>query len=131
MSQDDLPAVSFPSSSSLLPTPRPLSMPKDSKTGKLLLKAVKREQADRLAARTAAAIDQCQSSSVDVSDNLGEGQDTEAPVSSGGQLWTRHDIDAGKLLVFARGDEIITIRKSPEGPGWYIDYDGPVENRSL
>jgi hypothetical protein len=102
-----------------------LSMPKDSKTGKLLLKAVKREQTERQAARTALALVRCESSSVDPS--LSQGIPEPVPAPEEEVLWVRHVFDSGNLLVFARGEkEAITIRKSPEGPGWYIDFGGAV-----
>jgi hypothetical protein len=103
-------------------------MPKDSKTGKLLLKAVKREQLERQAARTALALVRYQSSSVGVS--LDKEDPAPAPLPEVEILWERHDFQSGNLLVFARGDrEAITIRKSPEGRGWHIDFGGSVNNR--
>jgi hypothetical protein len=105
-------------------------MPKDSSTGKLLLAGVKREQKERLAARTALAIERCQSSSEVLSKDIGEAKNKESSVSKSEGPWTRHDFERGNLLVFARGDnEAITIRKDPEGPGWIIDFGGSVEYR--
>ena len=103
-------------------------MPKDSEQGKLLLEAVKREQTVRQATRTALALTRCQSSS------SGESLDTETPASAPlpevEVLWERTDFQSGNLIVFSRGErEAITIRKSPEGRGWYIDFGGPQYNR--
>ena len=96
-------------------------MPKDSKAGKLLLKAVKKEQTERQAARTALAIERCQSSSGVIS--LVEETPQQVPAPKVEDLWVRHDFESGNLLVFARGEaEAITIRKSPEGRGWVIDF---------
>ena len=104
-------------------------MPKDSKTGKLLLEAVKKEQFERQAARTALALIRCRSSSVvDTTDK--ESLDSESGAEVGG-LWERHVFESGKLLVFARGDkEAITIRQSHKGDGWSIDFGGLVVKRS-
>ena len=108
-------------------TAKTLPMPKKSKTGKLLLEAVKREQVELQAARTAQAIVRCEGSSVESS----AAQETTGPlpVLENEVLWVRHEFESGNLLVFSRGDtEAITIRKSPEGRGWYIDFGGRVDN---
>ena len=104
------------------------SMPKDSKTGELLLEAVKKEQSDRQATRTALALERCQSSSEVVS--LDNDTLAPAPLPEVEVLWERHDFESGNLLVFARGErEAITIRKSPVGRGWYIDFGGAIFKR--
>ena len=104
------------------------SMPKDSKKGKLLLLAVKKEQSLRQAARTALALERCQSSSEVIS--LVEETPEPAPAPKTEGLWVRHDFESGNLIIFARGEaEAITIRKSPEGRGWAIDFGQPVVNR--
>ena len=103
-------------------------MPKDSKKGKLLLVAVKKEQSSRQAARTALALERCQSSSEVVS--LVEETPEPAPAPKIEGLWVRHDFESENLIIFARGEaEAITIRKSPEGRGWAIDFGQPVVNR--
>jgi hypothetical protein len=100
-------------------------MPKDLKKGELLLKAVKREQAERQATRTAIAVARCQSSSNDFS--LDQELPVQVPAPEEELLWVRHDFESGNLLVFARGEEeAITIRKSPGGRGWVIDFGGAV-----
>ena len=102
-------------------------MPKEHKTGKLLLEAVKKEQAELQAARTVQAIERYEGSSVESS----AAQETPGPlpVLENEVLWVRHEFESGNLLVFSRGDtEAITIRKSPEGRGWYIDFGGRVDN---
>jgi hypothetical protein len=104
------------------------SMPKDSDSGKLLLLAIKKEQTERQANRTALALERCQSSSEVVS--LVEDSPEPAPAPKVEGLWERHDFQSGNLLVFSRGDaEAITIRKSPEGRGWVIDFGQPVVDR--
>ena len=103
-------------------------MPKDSETGKLLLKAVKKEQKERQAARTALALLRCESSSASATPRRA----TSVPVllPEADILWEMTDFQSGNLIVFARGDkEAITIRKSPDGRGWYIDFGGSVNNR--
>jgi hypothetical protein len=127
---------------SLLPTTRPNSMPKSTSapsTGEKLLRAIKEAEAEGLASRTAEAVERYQSSSAN--DNTEDldfypevpKEETglhsqESSSVSGGALWARHIIDVNTLLVFTRGDgEVVTIRKSPTGEGWLIDYDGPVE----
>jgi hypothetical protein len=103
-------------------------MPKNSKTGEFKLQAVKREQAERQAARTALALARCQSSSVSASSK--QEASVPAPLPEEPILWERHVFDSGNLIVFARGDsEAITIRKAPEGSGWFIDFGGPLYNR--
>ena len=103
-------------------------MPKEHKTGKLLLEAVKKEQAELQAARTAQAIERYQGSSVESS----AAQETPRPlpVLENEVLWVRHVFDSGNLLVYSRGDsEAITIRKAPEGRGWFIDFGGALYDR--
>ena len=101
-------------------------MPRDLKTGgELLLEAVKREQTERQAARTALALVRCESSSIDLS--LSQDIPESAPAPEREVLWVRHVFESGNLLVFARGEkESITIRKSPDRRGWYIDFGGAV-----
>ena len=102
-----------------------LSMPKDPKKGELLLKKVKREQAERQATRTAIAVAGYQSSSNDISYDQEVPKQVPAPEEE--SLWVRHDFESGNLLVFARGEEeAITIRKSPGGRGWVINFGGAV-----
>ena len=108
--------------------PKNPSMPNDTKSGNLLLEAVKREQSDRQAARTALALARYQSSSVGVSSV--EETPAPAPLPKVEVLWERHDFESGNLLVFARGErEAITIRKSSEGRGWFIDFGGALYDR--
>ena len=104
------------------------SMPKDSEAGKLLLKAVKKEQLERQAARTALALARCQNSSEGASSV--EETSVPTPLPEVEILWERHVFESGNLLVFARGDkEAITIRKSPEGCGWFIDFGEALYDR--
>ena len=103
-------------------------MPKVSETGKLLLTAVKREQLERQAARTALALVRCGSSSVIATP--AKATSSPDPLPEADILWERNDFQSGNLIVFARGEkEAITIRKSPEGRGWYIDFGGSVNYR--
>ena len=75
-------------------------MPKDSKTGKLLLEAVKKEQFERQGVRMALALIRCRSSSVvDTTDK--ESLDSES-VAEVGALWERHVFESGKLLSCSR-----------------------------
>jgi hypothetical protein len=102
-------------------------MPKDLKTGKSLLTAVKKDQTDRQAERTALALARIQSSSESVS----SGQETSAPapLPEVPILWERIFNDTNNLIIFARGDsEAITIRKAPDQSGWYIDFGGSLDN---
>ena len=102
-----------------------LSMPKDPKTGELLLEAVKKEQTERLTARTALLLGRFESSSIDLP--LSQDIPESVPAPEREVLWVRHVFDSGNLLVFARGEkEAITIRKAPDGRGWYIDFGGAV-----
>jgi hypothetical protein len=99
-------------------------IPKDSNTGKLLLEAVKKEQTERQAARTALALVRCGASSEVIS--LDQETSVPDPLPEEEVLWKRHEFNSGNLVIFARGEsEAITIRKSPEGPGWFIDFGGP------
>jgi hypothetical protein len=103
-------------------------MPKDSKTGKLLLTAVKKDQTDRQAARTALALARIQSSSESVSSE----QETSAPapLPEVPILWERIFNDTDNLIIFARGDsEAITLRKAPDQTGWFIDFGGSRYNK--
>jgi hypothetical protein len=114
----------------------PISTPKQAK-GQRVLKAVKDNAARQLAARTELAVNQLQSSSsaeVEIiepvnAQRVETAQRFTAP--SSGELWKRQDFGSGNLLLFSRGDgEVLTIRKSPTGNGWVIDYE-PTEDRPL
>jgi hypothetical protein len=112
-------------------------------TGEKLLRAIKEAEAEGLASRTVEAVERYQSSTAnDNTEDLDfypevpkEELDLQSQASSsvsGRALWARHVIDVNTLLVFTRGDgEVVTIRKSPTGEGWLIDYDGPVEGWPL
>ena len=112
----------------------PTSRPTQAK-GQRVLKAVKDNAARQLAARTELAVNQLQSSSsveVEIIEPV-NAQRVETPQSftapSSGELWKRQDFGSGNLLLFSRGDgEVLTIRKSPTGNGWIIDYE-PIEDR--
>ena len=132
----------------------PTTRPKPAK-GQRVLKAVKDTAARELAARTELAINRLQSSSsvevesiepatAQVSIEPATAQVSIEPVTaqrvetaqrftapSSGELWQRQDFASGNLLLFSRGDgEALTIRRSPTGNGWVIDYE-PTEERPL
>jgi len=115
------------------------------------LSEVKQSETEGLAARTAAAIERYQSSTVnDNSGNLDfyeeepreepgqldqESSSREEDLDQGSSsldsqaLWARLNIDSSDLLVFTRGEwEVITIRLSPTGEGWIINYSEPEES---
>ena len=102
-------------------------MPKDSKKGELLLSSVKNEQTRRQTERTALAVGRHVSSSVEAPEE--EVTPSPSTATEADVLWERTDFLEGKLIVFARGhSEAITLRKSPQGPGWYIDFGGCVNH---
>ena len=133
----------LPSSLSLLPTSRTKGMPKSSrysKIGKLLLDTARKDESEVIAARTAIALARYQSSSFTDRDHEGSDQRGHKELTGqqgqvkatlgGGAPWACHDFDSSNLLVFARGEgEVITIRKSSIGEGWFIDYDGSVKGQ--
>ena len=116
-------------------------MPKSSltsKAGRELLQGIRDREAHRIAVRTALAIARLPTETVDDSEaaeTVPEAQLQESssdPFPSGGAQWARHDFDRSGLLVFSRREgEILTIRRSPTGEGWFIDYDGPVDSWPL
>ena len=107
-------------------------MPQDPTTGKFALESVKREQLAAQAARTARAVARYTGTS-DTGNVAQESSSvpsvSERPPSP--QIpphlqngpWARDIYAGGELVVFSRGRyEAITIRKNPEGSGWYIDF---------
>ena len=78
-------------------------MPKDPKTGELLLKAVKKEQTERQAARTALALVRLESSSIDLS--LSQDIPEPVPAPEKEVLWVRHVFES----------EICCVRKRRKG----------------
>ena len=107
-------------------------MPRDTKSGKFVLESVRREQVAAQAARTARAVARC-TGPPDVA-NTTQGSSSGPPVLSPYSEpisphledgpWDRHIFGGGTLVVFSRGREAaITIRKNPDGYGWFIDLD--------
>ena len=112
-------------------------MPRDSSTGKFALESVRREQLAAQAARTARAVARYTGAPDAV--NLAQETSSAPPVVSEpppppqipphleNGPWDRDIFAGGDLVVFSRGryelnSEAITIRKNPEGFGWYIDF---------
>jgi hypothetical protein len=125
-------------------------MPRDTKSGKFVLESVKRAQVAAQAERTARAVawyteapdavdlTRESSSSATVSDCVSERPvslpidpsrvpsplDRSIDPNNENGPWDRHIFGGGRLVVFSRGsDEAITIRKNPDGFGWFIDFE--------
>ena len=101
--------------------------------GKCLLKTVKDAETNALAARTALAVARYQRLVIELNERVLTDQETSlegsSSVPSGGHIWTRHEFANSSLQAFSRRNgEVLTIRESPEGKGWIIDYDEPVED---
>jgi hypothetical protein len=116
------------------------------KTGNHLLEAVKKAESDAVTARTAVAVERYRTSSSTNNDQSGseleaqdcnnlsseEDQDQGSSSVDSQALWARLDFESSGLLVFTRGEwEVITIRKSPTGEGWIINYSEPAESGPL
>jgi hypothetical protein len=103
-----------------------------SKYGKCLLKSVRDAETNALAARTALAVARYDRLVAKLNEREQIAQEASlegsSSVPSGGQPWTRHDFPNRSLQAFSRGNgEVLTIRESPSGEGYIIDYDEPVE----